>query len=116
NMVLKPLPIQLPVNATSGPRGAGVTVAGAIRSWLTSRTEKLTGKENAVESTLLSDLARLRLDKLLNQVGKLICSQKWTDDCYMHEVMPPKKSGQILNVAALTLHNPIGPRISFVYL
>src|SRR5882724_11725629 len=53
NMVLNPLPIQLPVNAASGPRAAGVTLTGAIRSCLTSRTEKLAGKENAMERTLV---------------------------------------------------------------
>src|SRR6266850_583741 len=59
NMVLNPLPIQLPVNAPSGPRGAGVTVTGAIKSCLPSRTENLAGKENAVESNLVSVISPL---------------------------------------------------------
>ncbi len=54
-MVLNPLPVQLPVKATSGPRGAGVTVTGTpVRSCLTSPIEKLTGEESAVENILVS--------------------------------------------------------------
>src|SRR6266446_8717472 len=59
-MVLKPLPIQLPVNAASGPRGAGVTQTGCtVGSSLTAPSEKLIGEESAVASALASVIEHL---------------------------------------------------------
>jgi hypothetical protein len=59
-MVLNPLPIQLPVNAVSGPRGAEFKLTGhAVRSGLTSLIENLAGEESAVASPLASVMAHL---------------------------------------------------------
>src|SRR5260370_32767042 len=60
-MVLNPRPIQLPVNAASGPRVAGVALTGhAVRSCLTSLIEKLTGEASAVTSPLVSTIRHLQ--------------------------------------------------------
>jgi hypothetical protein len=68
-MVLNPLPIQLPTNAESGPRGAGVTQTGAlVGSCLTGPIEKSTGEASAVVNTLASIIKHFSANRLSNSL------------------------------------------------
>src|SRR5271154_3997028 len=59
-MVLKPLPVQLPVNAASGPRGAGAAKALATAGLcLTASIEKLAGAASTVARALASVIMQL---------------------------------------------------------